>query len=235
MSQYEDFHRDWNQGIYEVKDSQNTLWKQVYLASLPSKFVEYIERQEVFQTYFETYTWGEIYCNVTKSFVGLCTSMKVNKSLQKLSRLPDSKSICSKYRLSIDDSIVQKRKIRKNLNKIQKQRTRNLCDKTRKHSRKGYYRTMPNTHYFAPKDIHLKSQRQQMITCWLCGESGHTTNKFPKGKESKENRGRKTQEQFLKITQRQVRRPLVQFTEEVHLMKQDCCSSPESIESSNSE
>lgn len=112
MSQYEDFHRDWTQRIYEFKDSQNTLWKQVYLKALPTKFVEYIQSQEVFQTSFGTYTWGEIYCNITKALVGLCTNMKVNKSLHKLSRLPDSKSICSKYGLSIDDPIVQKRKIR---------------------------------------------------------------------------------------------------------------------------
>ena len=29
MSQYEDFHRDWIQRIYEVKGSKNILWKQV--------------------------------------------------------------------------------------------------------------------------------------------------------------------------------------------------------------
>ena len=39
MSQYEDFHRDWTQRIYEVKDSQNSLWKQVYLATVPSKLL----------------------------------------------------------------------------------------------------------------------------------------------------------------------------------------------------
>lgn len=36
MSQYEYFHRDWMQHIYEVKESKNLLWKQVYLAALPS-------------------------------------------------------------------------------------------------------------------------------------------------------------------------------------------------------
>jgi len=27
MSQFEDFHRDWMQHIYEVKDSKNLIWK----------------------------------------------------------------------------------------------------------------------------------------------------------------------------------------------------------------
>ena len=40
MSQYEYFHRDWVQRIYEVEDTKNLLWKQVYLAALPSKFVD---------------------------------------------------------------------------------------------------------------------------------------------------------------------------------------------------
>ena len=52
MSQYEEFHRDWMQRIYEVKDSKNLLWKQVYLAALPSRFVDYIKLQEVFQLPF---------------------------------------------------------------------------------------------------------------------------------------------------------------------------------------
>ena len=82
MSQYEYFHRDWMQRIYEVKDSKNLLWKQVYLAALPSRFVDYIRLQEVFQLPFESYTWGEIYAHITKTLVSLCTSSKVNKSLE---------------------------------------------------------------------------------------------------------------------------------------------------------
>ena len=93
MSQYDDFHRDWMQRTYEVKDSKNLLWKHIYLVSLPSKFVDYIRMQEVFQLSFESYTWGEIYSHITKTLVSLCTSSKVNKSLEKLSRLPDRKSI----------------------------------------------------------------------------------------------------------------------------------------------
>jgi len=190
MCQYEYFHRDWAQRIYEVRGSQNDLWKQVYLAALPSKFVEYIQQQEVFQTSFENYTWGEIYCNITKALVGLCTSMKVNKSLQKMSRLPNNKSICNKYGLIIDDPIVQIRKHRKSQNKGHKQSAKNHPHKSNRH-KKGSYKIVPRTHYYEPKDIHLKSQRKNMITYWLCGQTGHTANKCPQGRESRENRGKK--------------------------------------------
>ena len=97
MSQYDDFHRDWMQRIYEVKDSKNLLWKQVYLAALPSRFVDYLKMQDIFQLPYESHTWGEIYSLITKTLVSLCTSSRVNKSLEKLSKLPDRKSICSKY------------------------------------------------------------------------------------------------------------------------------------------
>ena len=113
MSQYEDFHRDWMQRIYEVKDSKNLLWKQVYLIALPSRFVDYIILQEVFQLPFESYTWGDIYALITKTLVSLCNSSKVNKSLEKLSRLSDKKSVCSKYGLALDDPLVKRRKAKK--------------------------------------------------------------------------------------------------------------------------
>jgi hypothetical protein len=56
MSKYEEFHKEWTQRIFEVKDNQNLLWKQVYLASIPSKFVEYLKMQEVFKLPYEMYT-----------------------------------------------------------------------------------------------------------------------------------------------------------------------------------
>ena len=81
MSEYEQFHKEWTQRIFEVKESKNLLWKQVYLASLPSKFVEYLKMEEVFKLPYELYTWGEIYSLVTKALIGLCTSMKVQDSV----------------------------------------------------------------------------------------------------------------------------------------------------------
>ena len=81
MSQYEDFHRDWMQRIFLVKDPKNLLWKQVYLAALPSKLVDFIKLQEFFQLPFETYTRGEIYSVITKALVSLCTRSKMNKYL----------------------------------------------------------------------------------------------------------------------------------------------------------
>jgi hypothetical protein len=113
MSEYEEFHKDWTQRIFEVQDSQNLLWKQVYLAAIPSKFVEYLKMQEVFKLPYEMYTWGEIYSLITKALIGLCTSMKVQNSVSKLSYLPDQKSICEKYGLYITDPIRKKRKKKK--------------------------------------------------------------------------------------------------------------------------
>ena len=120
MSQYEDFHRDWMQRIYLVKDTKNILWKQVYLVAFPSKLVDIIKLQEPFQLPFEVYTWGEIYATITKVLVTLCTSSKMNKSLEKMSRLPDSKSFCSNYGITIDDPLVKRRKSKRKAKKAQK-------------------------------------------------------------------------------------------------------------------
>jgi hypothetical protein len=49
MSQYDDFHREWAQRIYEVKYSKNILWKQVYLSAIPNRFVEYLKALDVFK------------------------------------------------------------------------------------------------------------------------------------------------------------------------------------------
>jgi hypothetical protein len=69
MSHYEDFHQEWTQRIYEVKDIKNFLWTHVYLAALPSKFVEYLKAQEAFKLPYEIYTWGEIYTIVTNAWL----------------------------------------------------------------------------------------------------------------------------------------------------------------------
>ncbi len=53
MAYYDQFHNEWMQRIYEVEDSKNLLWKQVYLAALPSKYVEYFKTQEVFKRPYE--------------------------------------------------------------------------------------------------------------------------------------------------------------------------------------
>jgi hypothetical protein len=94
MSEYEQFHKEWTQRIFEVKDSKNILWKQIYLASLPSKFIEYLKMEDNFKLPYETYTWGEIYSIITNTLIGLCTSMKIQHSVSKSSYLPDHKSIC---------------------------------------------------------------------------------------------------------------------------------------------
>jgi hypothetical protein len=110
MSEYEQFHKEWTQRIFEVKDSKNLLWKQVYLAALPSKFVEYLKMEDNFKLPYETYTWGEIYSIITKTLIGLCTSMKIQNSVSKSSYLPDQKSICEQYGLYLTNPTILKEK-----------------------------------------------------------------------------------------------------------------------------
>jgi hypothetical protein len=113
MSEYEQFHKEWTQRIFEVKDNKNLLWKQVYMAALPSKFVEYLKIEETFPLPYETYTWGEIYSIITRSLIGLCTSMKIQKSVSKISYLPDQKSVCEQYGLYNTNPGLQTKKRRK--------------------------------------------------------------------------------------------------------------------------
>jgi len=130
--------------------------------------------------------------------VGLCTSSKVNKSLENLSRFLDSKSICNKYGLNIEDPLVKIRKDKRKAKKAKKQfRNKPTSRKRRAISghKKGYYKYIPKTHYYKPSDIHLQSHKQERwnkLTCWLCGKIGHTSNKCPVGEESRKNRGRKS-------------------------------------------
>ena len=135
----------------------------MYLAALPYKFVDFLEQHDTFQFPFDSYTWGEIYIIITKTMVGLCTNMKMNNSLQKMSRLPDQKSICHKYGLSLDDPIVKRRKAKKQAKKAQKQNKIYPAKykKSRKghQKRKGYYKYVPKTHYYQPVDIHLRSHK----------------------------------------------------------------------------
>ena len=188
MANYDDFHREWMQRIYEVADSKNLLWKQVYLAALPSKYVDYFKAQGIFQMPYETYTWGEIYSIITSALVGLCTSTKVNKSIQKMSRFPDSKSICAKYGLSIEDPIRRKRKAKKILKRIRSvrrpQKNSQFGKPPNRFRKRAHYKRVPNTHYYTPNDIKLKTfkaQEKKKLTCWLCGQPGHLANRCPQG------------------------------------------------------
>lgn len=44
------------------------------------------------------------------------------------------------------------------------------------------------THYYRPSDIHLHTSKQEKwnsLTCWLCGQTGHTSSRCPKRENSK--------------------------------------------------
>ena len=114
---------------------------------------------------YETYTWGEIYSIITSALVGLCTSTKVSKSIQKMSRFPDSKSICAKYGLSIEDPICKRRKAKKILKRIRSvrkpQRYSRFGKPPNRFQKKAHYRKTPNTHYYTPNDIKLKTFKAQ--------------------------------------------------------------------------
>lgn len=40
MLHCDEFHKEWLQRIYKIKDNTNALWKHIYLVALPIKFVE---------------------------------------------------------------------------------------------------------------------------------------------------------------------------------------------------
>jgi hypothetical protein len=177
MSEYEQFHKEWTQRIFEVKDSKNLLWKQVYMAALPSRFVDYLKIENTFSLPYETYTWGEIYSIVTKALLGLCTSIKMQKSVSKSSYLPDQKSVCEQY--GIYNTDIQPRKKRKEYKKDR--------------NSKGRYKWIPRSHYYDPKDIHLKTHKaelRQKLKCWICGKEGHTAYHCPDNDAARKGKGK---------------------------------------------
>lgn len=211
INQYEDFHKDWMQRIFLVKDPKNLLWKQIYLAALPSKLVDILKLQDAFQLPLEVYLWGEIYATIIKVLITLCTISKMNKSIEKLNRLPGTKSFCHRYGITIDDPLVTHRKSRKRVKKTQKKekfirkynKRRSFPKSSRPPQRsskekRGYYKYIPKTHYYQPADIHPRCQkieRTKNMVCWLCGKTGHSSNLCADAQESKKNRGSKSQVQ----------------------------------------
>jgi hypothetical protein len=119
----------------------------VYLADLPSKFVEYLKMEDTFKLPYETYTWGEIYSLITKALIGLCTSMKIQHSVSKYSYLPNQKSICEQYGLYLTNPTPRNKRKPKEIK----------GEKGRKF--KARYRYVPNTHYFTPQDIKIKTHK----------------------------------------------------------------------------
>jgi hypothetical protein len=137
--------------------------------------------------------------------------MKVNKSIQKMSRLLDSKFICEIYGLSLEDTVGVRKRAKKILKKIRRSKYRTKYfvskpySKNKRHSQKGFYRIYSKTHYYSSEDIKLnyfKMQNKKSIVCWLCGQTGHLDNCCPQGEASKKTRGKASEINVKQATER---------------------------------
>jgi hypothetical protein len=79
-----------------------------------------LKAQDFSKQPYESHTWGEIYSIITTALVILCTNMIVSKSIQNMSRFPDSKSIREKNGLSLEDPVRVRKKAKKILKKIKR-------------------------------------------------------------------------------------------------------------------
>lgn len=133
-----------------------------------NKYIQQHYPPNLFQTYFENYTWGEIYCNITKALIRLCTSMKVNMSLQKMSRLLDNKYICSKQGLIIDDLVVQRRKHRKAQRKGHNSLLKVILI-SQIGTRKDHIKQCPEHATMSPKIsiLRLKEKYDYLLVMWI--------------------------------------------------------------------
>jgi hypothetical protein len=102
-----------------------------------------------------------------------------------MSRLPDSKSICEKYGLSLEDPVRVRKRAKKILKNIRRNKYRGKYfvskpySKNKRHSQNGFYRRYPKTHYYSPEDIKLKyfKMQEQTIHCLLVMWSDRTSRK----------------------------------------------------------
>ena len=124
-----------------------------------------------------------------------------------MSRFPDIKSICAKYGLSVEDPIRKRKRAKKILTKIKSHKYSQFGKTPKRFHKKRYSKKAPNTHYYIPDDIKLKtfkSQQRQNITCWICGQERHLANKFPQGDASKKTRGKDSQVKARRNTEREM-------------------------------
>jgi hypothetical protein len=130
---------------------------------------------------YELYTWGEIYTIITSALIGLCVNMKVTKTIQKLSKIPDSRY--EKYGMTLDDPLKKTKRenksMRQRFQKYEKNKARSYQKDTRERS---HYKKYTKSRYYSPEDIKLQYFKQQSkanLTCWLCGQPRNLVKRCP--------------------------------------------------------
>lgn len=182
--------------IFLRPDSNHVLWKERFIAGLPSLFAKKVKSRltQLQGTYDLTpLTYGEIINEVTKEGLSLCNDMRLRNQLKKQNLLGKKELGEFCYQFGYDPLVKTK------LNKTYK--NKNNCfykKKSTKHLHKSYPRpfsskycktskllpqwgnTQPRT-IKSRKNRFIQSKRQphttsQEPTCWKCGQVGHYQN-----------------------------------------------------------
>lgn len=120
--------------------------------------------------------------------------------MSKSSYLPDQKSVCEQYGIYNTD--------------LQPRTRRKVYKKDRNQSSKGYYKYFPRSHFYEPKDIHLKTQKaeaKQQLKCWVCGKEGHTAFYCPDNEAARKGRGKLSEQRAAEYRRRAEEKKKVRF------------------------
>jgi hypothetical protein len=70
-------------------------------------------------------------------------------------------------------------------------------------SKKARYE--PKTHYYKPGDIQLRThsnQERKQVQCWLCGKLGHIASSCPEEKQSRNSKGKASEQRAKEAHQK---------------------------------